>query len=96
VLDFPLSFQAQAELFVDKAGHERQLFHYLIGSDFSFILWSEITMVYVKDVLKGLEEHSRVLTAGFINGLFSSVKGPMSEKPGLLLLETPFCEWERV
>ena len=53
-LDFPLSLEAQAEPFVDKAGNERQLIYYLIGFDFSFILWSEKTMAYVEDLLKRL------------------------------------------
>jgi len=94
VLDFPLSLQAQAEPFVDKAGHQRQLFHYLIGFDFSFILWSEITMAYVEDLLKRLEETSYFLTACFLNGLFSAVKNKHVREVKCVAAGDPYCEWE--
>ena len=87
VLDFPLSLQAQAEPFVDKAGHQKQLFHYLIGFDFSFILWSEITMAYVENLLRRLGEISYFSTACFVNVLLSARKGQHTEKSILLPLE---------
>jgi hypothetical protein len=94
VLDFLLSLKAQAEPFVYKAGHERQLFHYLIGFDFSFILWSEITMAYVKYLLKRFEETSYFLTACFLNGLFSAVKNQHVKEIKCIAAGDPYCEWE--
>jgi hypothetical protein len=94
VLDFPLSLQAQAEPFVDKARHQRQLFHYLIGFDFSFILWSEITMAYVENLLKRLEETSYFLTACFLSRLFSVVKNQYVREIRCVAAGDPYCEWE--
>ena len=42
----------------------------------------------MKDVITGFEEHYRVLTACFINGLFSAVQGEHTVGEKALSLET--------
>jgi hypothetical protein len=78
----------------NKAGHERQPLHYLIGSDFRLILWSEIKVAYVEDLLKRLEETSYCLTPCFLNGLFSAVKNQHVREIKCVAAGDPYCEWE--
>ena len=92
-----LSLQPQAEPFVYKAGHQEKLFYYFIGFDFSFIIWSEITMAYLEDLLKRLEETSYFLTACFLNGLngFSSVvNNQRFREIKCVAAGDPYCELE--
>ena len=95
VLDFPLSSRRSKSV-CKKAGHQRQPFHYLIGFDFSFILWSEITMAYVEDLLKRLEETSYFSTACFVNGFFSEAKNQHVREIKCIGAGDSYCEWEIV
>jgi len=48
----------------------------------------------VEDVLEGLEDHSSVLTAGSINGLFLAVKGQHVREIKCIAAGAPYFEWE--